>query len=429
MRYIMALFVATLLLFSEAVFAQNGAGSKTIDNSLITIAEGTTEQLFSEGSYFGPNANWIINGTLEIWSRNIWIAPGASFSGSGKIVLHNPGDNPLFIDMAPGSTKVDGNNSSFIKLTIEHSNKDGIMLADVADPGYGTINPSGAQAAALNIGRTLNLAVNNANVLLNGNDLTFNTTGVISNYDVNRMVVTGNSIAGHMIKDYADNQPFVFPVGIAERDYTPATLAPLTTGKLAVSVEDYVAANNQGIKPETGMDRTWNIYADKALNATVTLTHNKSTDGIYFKDSNAGIAQYLGNYKWDLVNGTNPAANVHIRTNVNLVQSENANGASFTKYGISGRNLTIPTLFTPNGDGNNDTFEIPDLELLAVNDIIIVNRWGNEVFKKSNYNNSWSGEGLNEGTYFYVLRVKENIADPEWKVFKGYITLIRAFKK
>lgn len=90
--------------------------------------------------------------------------------------------------------------------------------------------------------------------------------------------------------------------------------------------------------------------------------------------------------------------------------------------------MFIPNLYTPNGDGANDTFEIRGLELFAENDLVIVNRWGNEVYKSNNYQNNWTGEGLNEGTYYYILRVKENLG-AEWQVFKGYITLIRAFKK
>ncbi|RNL56836.1 T9SS type B sorting domain-containing protein, partial [Pedobacter jejuensis] len=90
--------------------------------------------------------------------------------------------------------------------------------------------------------------------------------------------------------------------------------------------------------------------------------------------------------------------------------------------------LFIPNLYTPNGDGNNDTFVIRGLEMFAENDLIIVNRWGNEVYKQKNYQNNWTGEGLNEGTYYYVLRVKDT-SGSNWKVYKGYITLIRVFSK
>lgn len=88
----------------------------------------------------------------------------------------------------------------------------------------------------------------------------------------------------------------------------------------------------------------------------------------------------------------------------------------------------IPTLFTPNGDGVNDTFVIIGLDQYQQNKLVIVNRWGNEVYNQTNYQNDWAGTGLNEGTYYYLLQVKNN-ADTEWKTFKGYTTLLRNFKK
>ena len=90
--------------------------------------------------------------------------------------------------------------------------------------------------------------------------------------------------------------------------------------------------------------------------------------------------------------------------------------------------IKVPNLFTPNGDGINDTFEIIGLNQYQSSELTIVNRWGNEVFHAKGYNNNWTGEGLNEGTYFYLLRVKRTEGS-EVEVFKGYITLIRAFKK
>ena len=77
--------------------------------------------------------------------------------------------------------------------------------------------------------------------------------------------------------------------------------------------------------------------------------------------------------------------------------------------------------FSPNGDGMNDYFFIDNLP--AQNELIILNRWGNEVFKSSSYNNDWDGTGINGellvGTYFYFLKSNGKIID------KGYIYINR----
>lgn len=90
---------------------------------------------------------------------------------------------------------------------------------------------------------------------------------------------------------------------------------------------------------------------------------------------------------------------------------------------IRSLDLKIPDVITPNADGKNDYFVIKGLERYAENELIILNRWGNHVFEERKYNQRWNGNGLSEGTYFYLLRVKDESG--QWQVFKGYITLIR----
>jgi gliding motility-associated-like protein len=85
--------------------------------------------------------------------------------------------------------------------------------------------------------------------------------------------------------------------------------------------------------------------------------------------------------------------------------------------------LVISNVFTPNGDGVNDTFVIPGLETYTENEITIINRWGNVVYQKTNYKNDWDGSGLVEGTYYYVLRAKNKAG--VWDTYKGYLTLLR----
>jgi gliding motility-associated-like protein len=98
------------------------------------------------------------------------------------------------------------------------------------------------------------------------------------------------------------------------------------------------------------------------------------------------------------------------------------------KVTVEVEGLQIPTLFTPNGDGKNDAFEIRGLHKYAENELVIVNRWGTEVYRQKNYQQNWKGDGLNEGTYYYLLRVRKT-SSSEWEIFKGYTTLLRKFKQ
>lgn len=79
-------------------------------------------------------------------------------------------------------------------------------------------------------------------------------------------------------------------------------------------------------------------------------------------------------------------------------------------------NLKIPNIFTPNGDGINDYFEIGYGEDgKPINDLnryflshrlVIFNRWGKVIYESKDYKNDWDGDRYPDGTYFYVLECK-----------------------
>lgn len=83
----------------------------------------------------------------------------------------------------------------------------------------------------------------------------------------------------------------------------------------------------------------------------------------------------------------------------------------------------IPNIFTPNNDGLNDVFKIKGLESYPGSQLIIFNRWGNEVYRADNYLNNWDGGNLAEGTYYYILNRKEH--NGTITPFKGWVFIKR----
>lgn len=87
----------------------------------------------------------------------------------------------------------------------------------------------------------------------------------------------------------------------------------------------------------------------------------------------------------------------------------------------------IPNAFTPNGDGNHDTWEVNNIELFPNMKVEVFDRWGRLVFISENgYNNDWDGTSLDGkelpmDTYYYVINF--NVEGYEKVV--GNITLIR----
>ncbi|MCK9613534.1 MAG: PKD domain-containing protein [Bacteroidales bacterium] len=87
--------------------------------------------------------------------------------------------------------------------------------------------------------------------------------------------------------------------------------------------------------------------------------------------------------------------------------------------------VTIPNVFTPNGDGYNDLFEVITRGFSEYN-MNVYNRWGKIVFHSTSPDIFWdgklNGQNATEGTYYYVLILKNQVRKKE---LSGVITLIR----
>lgn len=89
--------------------------------------------------------------------------------------------------------------------------------------------------------------------------------------------------------------------------------------------------------------------------------------------------------------------------------------------------VRVPNVFSPNGDGVNDQFQVESTGLRSL-EMSILNRWGQVVAQLDRVEEVWSGrspagETLAEGTYFYVLKAvgKDDIRYD----LSGSITLLR----
>lgn len=90
--------------------------------------------------------------------------------------------------------------------------------------------------------------------------------------------------------------------------------------------------------------------------------------------------------------------------------------------------LTIPNVFTPNADNENDLYQIKCFGIKTI-DVQIFNRWGEMVGNWSGVNGWWDGYStmagikVSEGSYFYIVKAEGN----DGTIFdeKGYLQLFR----
>ncbi len=96
-------------------------------------------------------------------------------------------------------------------------------------------------------------------------------------------------------------------------------------------------------------------------------------------------------------------------------------------------------VFTPNNDGLNDSF-FPltnfkhdfntMLSIMNNYDLSIYNRWGLQVYHTNNPFAFWDGKisnssDINEGTYFWVLKIKSDCLNSKEEMIKGFVQLFK----
>jgi gliding motility-associated-like protein len=207
------------------------------------------------------------------------------------------------------------------------------------------------------------------------------------------------------------------------------TAIDLTAGTYSVTITDMfgcqVTLNGTVNQP----DSLYAIVTSSVYAGGYNVSSNNGSDGYLNTQVFGGTSPY--SFDW-----TGPSN--FTSTNQNLVNLEagayaliltDGNGCTFSTSTrlVEPTVLEMPNGYSPNGDGDNETFVVHGIDAYPNNEIVVYNRWGNIVYKKANYANEWAGdntvgEALPDGTYFVILTV---VAGEEEITLKGYVDLRR----
>jgi gliding motility-associated-like protein len=127
--------------------------------------------------------------------------------------------------------------------------------------------------------------------------------------------------------------------------------------------------------------------------------------------------------------------NDHIRnlsdSGLYIVNASNPCGSSTDSFQLELRDcnctLYLPNAFSPNGDGINDEFAIISRCALREFELLIYDRWGQNIFRSTNISQGWDGRFKGEmmpvGAYAFVIRYMPEGSG--MKVDKGMARLVR----
>jgi gliding motility-associated-like protein len=153
--------------------------------------------------------------------------------------------------------------------------------------------------------------------------------------------------------------------------------------------------------------------------------------GNAFQFNDSSTASQVSNnviYDWSLGDGSmdNGVEISHVYADTGLYEVSfvviNSEGCidSISRKVLVVKEVIIPNVFSPNGDGINDVFEIKYLGFFETPELRIFNRWGNQIYMSDNYKSDWNGGDFPEGTYYYILDLGNEIP-----IYKGSILISR----
>ena len=173
---------------------------------------------------------------------------------------------------------------------------------------------------------------------------------------------------------------------------------PAITSNKTEKVADEPTQNTQAIPTVIAANPSTAMASTPAQTIPSTTTTSVSSN------PSAGNATASGN---------NSSANSGAKNNNPVAVSEqeekSENDNPWEEAGYS-RPITIeiPNIFTPNGDGVNDKFVINGLENCEKKALMVKDRSGKIIFQSPNYDNSWDGGNLPNGTYYYQFNYSIN---------------------
>ncbi|MEQ9350946.1 MAG: HYR domain-containing protein, partial [Vicingaceae bacterium] len=162
-----------------------------------------------------------------------------------------------------------------------------------------------------------------------------------------------------------------------------------------------------------------------------------TSDGTTLTVSSDSSGSPLTRYQWQPSNLLDDPMSASTSSNDNLNSSTEFIVVVTSSIGCEGRDtvfvevngsFTLPTAFTPNNDGYNDTWEIKNLEsdLISSHRIAVFNNSGSEIFSSTNYqpwDGRFNGEDLPVGSYYFVLELERT--DGEKEVKTGVVSILK----
>ncbi len=146
------------------------------------------------------------------------------------------------------------------------------------------------------------------------------------------------------------------------------------------------------------------------INSTPMEIIASGSGGTFLWSSDSNFVTIIGSGDWILPVQTLGSNTYYVMESLNGCPSP----ISTITITMINCDITVPTAFTPDGDGVNEDWQILDLDLVYPNNsVLIYNRWGNLIFEHESQKdgpydeNRWNGkyneQDMPVGSYYYII--------------------------
>ncbi len=149
----------------------------------------------------------------------------------------------------------------------------------------------------------------------------------------------------------------------------------------------------------------------------------------FFTDNSVGNGTTIVAWDWDFgpdlpgSNAQNPSVTFsepgEYLITLTVTGADGCTNSTTIPYIVAPADVTVPNVFSPNDDGENDALTFSNAQYFPNNHLRVYNRWGQQIYESMNYRNSWTASGVSEGTYYFVFAMQDG------RKWAGHVTLVR----
>ena len=227
------------------------------------------------------------------------------------------------------------------------------------------------------------------------------------------------------------NAPLTYSIG--SQTSSTGDFSNLAPGFYTITVTDASGCSSQ---------QTTNVASVLGVNAS--LTASATSGAMPFEVTFTNATTGANNFVWNFGDASAPVMSTSAGTMMHTFTAPGTYTVTLTAWNNDPAcsqtvtvvitveeemSLSVPNVFTPNGDNVNDLFKVIDPKGVKEINAVVYNRWGRKVAEWSGDQNSgWNGQidggTAQEGVYYYVLNATGT--NGKTTVFNGFVEVIKS---